>query len=137
MLEIRILNNEGVPIPTADDVTVPSIVKGATKAKGIVLADYCFSDNGPFLVWKKNLLADNMAAVSYTKEGDIESLIVQECKIEDKDQQTIYMQYLAKNCLLTRYHAQGKGEEVFLFYIPPYRKAEVNKLIKRQVKAIR
>jgi hypothetical protein len=138
MLEIRILNNDGIPIPTSDDITaVPSLVGGAAKAKGIVLADYCLSDNGPSLVWKRNLSVDNMAAVSYTKEGDIGSLIVQERKIEDKEQQAVYMKYLATNCLLTRYPTQKKGEEIFLFYIPPYRRTEVNRLIKRQVKAIR
>jgi hypothetical protein len=137
MLEVRILNKEGIPIPTLEDITTPRLVKGATVPKGVVLADYCFGNQGPFLVWKKNLPAESVAAVTYTKEGNIGSLIVQERKIEDREERETYLRYLAKNCLLTRYAATQKSEEVYLFYIPPFRRSEVYRLVKRQVKAIR
>lgn len=135
MLEIRLLDSNKAAIPTLEDVTIPRLVTGAAVPSWIVLADYCFNNEGPFLVWKQNLDAHQVAAASFDKQGKLNSLIVQEKKIEDIDQRETYMKYLASNCLMTKYSVPARrGEEIFLFYIPPYRQYEVDNLLSKPVK---
>jgi hypothetical protein len=126
-LEIRMIDSDGTPVRTAEDVTIPSLRSPAAPGT-MMLADYCFNEEGPWIKPQQMITVKDVAAVVYSRHGRKESMVVSERKLHDEEQMGLALNHLW-DCLLTRYPGK-EGKEVFMFYLPPYVKKRLRGILK-------
>jgi hypothetical protein len=125
MLEIRVVGNDGALVRTIEDVTTPSLPV-AIAPRAVILADYCFNEEGPWVNPKRFVRPRDVAAVVYNRHGKIESMTVGECKLHDEEVMSRAMGVL-RHCLLTKYSGK-EGKEIFMFYLAPHIKKKMEKM---------
>jgi hypothetical protein len=126
-LEIRMVDNEGALVRTIEDVTVPSL-RSPVAPGTLMLADYCFNEEGPWVKPQQAITPRDVAAVVYSRHGRKESMIVSEHRLHDEEQMDLALARI-RDCLLTRYPGKD-GKEIFMFYLPPYVKKRLKGILK-------
>lgn len=129
LLEVRMVGNNGIIVPTAEDKTAPALPY-ALSPGSLFLSDYCFNDEGPWVKPKEYLQEKDVAAVVFSRKGQIESMVVGGRKIHDEQE----MYRLFRNLhgtTMTRYPA-SRGKELFMFYLSPQIKRRLSRPWRRK-----
>ena len=115
--EVRMIGADGRPVRTLSDITQPRI-KGSVKPGALVLADYCFNEEERWIRPEQLLHDEDIAAVVYGPDGQIERMVVCNHKVFDEEQMLRHLRLLQATCVVTGYPAP-QGRNLFLFFVPP------------------
>jgi hypothetical protein len=121
-LEIRMVGSDGALVRTSEDVDVPKLPAPMVPGT-MMLADYCFNEDGPWVKPNQLITGKDLAAIVYSRHGRVESMVISEQRLHDEEQIDKALRGI-RGCLMTRYPAQ-EGKEIFMFFLPPYVKKRV------------
>lgn len=116
LLEIRMIDETGKVVPTMEDQSTPTLPYALTPGS-LVLTDYCFNERGPWVKPEQLLQEEDVAAVVFSRRGQIESMVVGGRKVHNEEEM-YNLFYDFHGTVFTRYNGQ-KGKELFLFYLSP------------------
>ena len=129
LLEVRMVGEDGKLMRTVEDTATPALPY-AVAPGSIILSDYCFSRDERWAKPIEILQEEDVAAVVFSRRGQIESMVVGGRKIHD-EQEMHRLFHAFHGTTLTRYPGT-KGKELFMFHLSPRIKRRLSKPWRRK-----